>query len=179
MPSTTILIKYPDESFSQPHEYSESLLWWNTFFKARHEFKAGRIEVLYEPGIKGFDNKKNENVSLRCPHCREKIQFPVHFISQKKGQVSCSSCQGEFGVHPNGTLIVPRKIVIKGKPVKMRKNDILRWVRSQAYANDWFVIERKDGVEVSIELQNQKEFDEAVEDLIEDCLANRLEFNES
>jgi hypothetical protein len=154
--STTMTIRFPWVKTKADHKVVEPLIWWNSHYKSQHHFSGGRIEVLYDSTIRGYDSIKVASgtpaIVVACPYCKHKHSWQVSNIDGLKGQLKCVSrdCDREFGVHPRGNIFAVRDVLRKVQSSTCDKAKVLAWVRREAYYNDWDIDEDEQGVEITI-----------------------------
>ncbi len=113
------------------------LKWWNTHYKAHHELNGGRIEVIFVPTVKGFNDE--EWLKLKCPYCIKPLHYKTEAIDGVKGNIRCMFCKGKFGVHPSGQVFVVRDVGLKQEQVSLGKTEVLNWLKQHTRDVDAYV----------------------------------------
>jgi hypothetical protein len=115
---------------SSRNEISNNLKWWNTFYKAMHEWSGGRIEVKFQNSIKGYGN--NDMIHMSCPYCNSALFYKVKSVHSVKGNIVCQFCRKSFGINPNGQVYIIRPVLEPTQQysynVRKLKNRLLRYL---------------------------------------------------
>jgi hypothetical protein len=132
----------------------KELRWWNTHYKHMHEWNNGRVEVLFDRNVKGFDKNHSGFLEHECPYCHKKCKFHRDAITKVKGTIVCPFCKEQYGVHPNGQVFVVRTVQTKVASIAIQKKEVMGWINQAiTYLDAEVDVPRKgdDGVDRDFE----------------------------
>ena len=168
----TFSIRFPIEKGVKVQPVVNTLRHWNTHYKSMHEWEDGRVEVINDRRVKGYDDPKCEMLDFSCPYCRQRLYYRPVAVHEVKGNIRCTHCKKPFGVHPNGQVFVVRSVERKVKTSKLLKDKVMKWAAASTTYLDAYVFQPgkgDDSVEVEVEYweyEDHSKFDKNLSDFV-------------
>lgn len=150
----TFYVSYPVKTSVVNHPVVKTLRYWNTHYKAMHEWEDGRVEVKFDRRVKGYNDPSCEMLDFGCPYCSQRLYYRPESVHAVKGNITCAHCRKQFGVHPSGQVFMVRPVHHKVAEVTLLKDKVMKWAQSSTHYLDATILPPRKGDDaVAIELE--------------------------